>query len=43
MYRTFDRNGAQTHNYLVRKRTFNHLAKLAIWPTQRTRPVWLNG
>ena len=24
-----DSNGIQTHNHLVRKRTFNHLAKLA--------------
>ena len=26
-----DCNGTRTHNYLVRKRTLNHLAKLAKW------------
>ena len=25
-----DSNGIRTHNYLVRKRTLNHLAKLAL-------------
>ena len=26
-----DSNGIRTHKHLVRKRTFNHLAKLAKW------------
>ena len=32
-----DSNGIQTHNQLVRKRTFNHLAELAKWPNW---PKW---
>ena len=47
-----DSNGIQTHNHLVRKRTLNHLPKLAFWFSirlqtnwlwVRIRPVWLNG
>ena len=33
-----DFKGNWTHNHLVRKQTFNHIAKLA-W----NMPVWLNG
>ena len=28
---SFYSNGIRTHNDLVRKRTLNHLAKLAVW------------
>ena len=31
IWRLNDCNGTRTHNHLVRKRTLNHLAKLAIW------------
>ena len=36
-----DSNGTQTHNHLVRKRTLNHLAKLAKWSNVRLRTKWL--
>ena len=32
-----DCNGTLTHNHLVRKRTLNHLAKLASWIHSETR------
>ena len=35
-----DSNGIWSHNELVRKRTLNHLAKLAKW---LHRPNWLSG
>ena len=31
IWRLSDCNGTRTHNHLVRKRTLNHLAKLAKW------------
>ena len=31
IWRLSDRNGTRTNNHLVRKRTLNHLAKLAKW------------
>ena len=38
-----DCNGTRTHNHVVRKRTLNHLAKLAIlpkWLNVRLRSKW---
>ena len=36
-----DCNGTRTHNHLIRKRTLNHLAKLAKWLIVRLRIKWL--
>ena len=36
-----DSNGIQTHNHLDRKRTLNHLVKLAKWLCVRSRTKWL--
>ena len=36
-----DCNWTRTHNRLVRKRTLNHLAKLAKWLSVRLRTKWL--
>ena len=33
-------NGIRTHNHLVRKRTLNHLAKLAGWLCVRLQTKW---
>ena len=35
-----DSNGIRTHNHLVRKRTLNYLAKLAVWLASLAK--WLN-
>ena len=34
----YDSNGIRTHHHLIRKRTLNHLVKIA-----KIRPVWVNG